>query len=117
MGSRFRAYIDGCRIYGGIERRNGNVINGIENNFELRIYPNPVSQFADITYQLQSDSKVSITLFDATGKVLSYITKNQSRQAGQHQIELDAFHLSTGIYYLKLQLDGNITTQKLIITK
>lgn len=116
-GSYFRAYIDGCIENIEIENRNGHEPNGVEDNLEVKIYPNPLSQFGNITYELPVDSKVSIMLFDAMGKRVNTLAENQLQQAGQYQLDFNATNLPNGIYYLKLQSNENHIINKLMVTK
>jgi len=116
-GSYFRAYIDGCSENIEIENRNGDEHNDVEDNLEVKIYPNPLSQFGNITYELPVDSKVSIMLFDAMGKRVNTLAENQKQQAGQHQLDFNVTNLPTGIYYLKLQSNENDIIKKLMVTK
>jgi len=121
-GSNFHAFIDGC---GGCAKTDHTINQNLrlnengfdEMDFELNIYPNPANQTASITYQLQKDEQVSIYIFDATGKQMKELIKNQIQQAGLHQLELDASNLPTGLYYLKLQSSKKVATKKLMIAK
>jgi len=116
-GSRFRAYIDGCREYNTIANRNDVSYNEIEDKSIIKIYPNPANQFANITYQLPADGNITIVLLNSTGKYITTLANNIQKPAGEHQLELNASNLPTGIYYLKLQSNEMNIVKKLMITK
>jgi len=114
-GSRFHAFIDGC---GGNAKLTSSTNNGFElDDFELNVYPNPVNQLANITYQLLEEEQISVYIFDATGKQVTTLAENQTQQIGQHQLELDASDLPAGIYYLHLTISNINSTKKVMITK
>jgi len=84
---------------------------------KVNVFPNPLADKANIVYNLEKQDNVTILLFNASGKQLNTIMENQTQQAGQHQIELNANDLATGIYYLQLQSKEINTIQKLVISK
>jgi len=116
QGSRFHAFIDGC---GGNAKINGeaNEMDAIENDIGLKIYPNPLSESANISYTLHEEDRVSIYLYDATGKTITTLAENQAQTVGKHQLELNASNLLTGIYYIKLQSNENHIIKKVMIAR
>ena len=114
LGSRFHAVIDGC---GGNEKINGEATSLDTNDIELKVYPNPLSETANISYRLADDAEVTISLFDSTGKQVNNLLEKQAKQAGEHQQKLDASNLPTGIYYLNLQSTQTNLIKKLMIAK
>jgi len=117
QGSRFHAFIDGCGGNRKISSDENQHLASIKNEMELNIYPNPTSHTANVSYTLLNKDEISIDIFDATGKMVTTLAKNQSQPAGKHQLELNATNLPTGIYYLKLQSNEMHIIKKLMITK
>jgi len=113
-GSRFHAFIDGCKVLSKTSPPR-NVYT--ENGLALSIYPNPFKRAAIINYQLENEDQATITLFDAIGKRLTTLAKNQPHKAGKHQLQFNAANLPTGIYYLKLQSNETNIIKKLMIAK
>ena len=76
--------------------------------FDLRIYPNPIS--ADIKpniyFELDIDTEVRFTLTDPSGKVLMEINKTFVAGAVNFPLDLDE-SLASGVYYLSATLDEN----------
>jgi len=111
--SNFLAIIDGC---GGEYRLEKSGLEVVQTN-NFKVYPNPVSAQAVISYELNSDSKVSFSLFDTTGKQITTLLQNEQKAAGLHQFNFNVSNLPTGIYYCIMQANEHIETQKVIITK
>jgi len=86
-------------------------------NEELQIYPNPLKDGASIYYNLKVADNITLTLFNATGKHLTTLAKNQQQSAGQHQVQLDANDLPAGLYYLQFTSANVNTTKKVMIAK
>jgi PKD repeat protein len=105
-------FIDDINITGvlGI-RENGS-------DFGFMLYPNPSSQTATLSYHLNNTSNTKIELVDLLGKQVMVID-NKSQTAGDYSIELSkgAYHINSGIYFVKLTVDNSIVTKKLIFTE
>ncbi|MGZ5242586.1 MAG: PKD domain-containing protein [Bacteroidia bacterium] len=73
---------------------------------EVKIYPNPFFKQTIIEYNLVTKSKVSISLIDINGRTIQLKSTNQ--ESGKHQFIFDAeqYRLSSGVYFVKLDLDG-----------
>jgi len=83
----------------------------------VNVFPNPLTDKANIVYNLEKDDNVTISLISASGQLVTTLVENQIQQAGQHQVVLNAVDLPTGIYYLKLQSTESNIIEKLVISK
>ncbi len=92
----------------------GNVSNG---GSLLNIAPNPFSGSSTVTYSLQSEQKVAMSLMDATGKLVATPLPAQTQSEGVYQFNLEAGSLPAGMYFLVLQLGEKRETKRLILTK
>ena len=85
--------------------------------YNLLVYPDPMSTEATISYYLPGEQSVNIGLYDITGRELKEIT-NANQQAGQHTINLNNENLSNGIYFIKMSSgNSSVITKKLIVIK
>lgn len=85
----------------------------LEHLFHFSLYPNPGYEQVAISYRLPASSKISIRLYQATGRMYQEINRgNQS--AGMHQLTLPA-NLPSGIYWVELRSSQGATTKKLVI--
>ncbi len=74
------------------------------------VYPNPVTDEATFTYELDVNATVSIQLFDAKGALVRTILGRSERQAGSQMEVLDLAGLPAGRYMLGLST-GDRTVQ------
>ena len=85
-------------------------------NEGLRIYPNPTSSEATISYRLDKDAQVSVRIFDISGRNIS--TQNLGkRNAGENSHTIHCGSLATGIYFIQIQSGNKTQNGKLVITK
>lgn len=80
------------------------------------IYPNPASLQAKIVYNIANDANARITIMDAMGKeVISVV--NGFHAQGQYTQGLDASQLPAGIYFCRLERNGEVSIKKFTIIK
>ena len=78
-------------------------VNFTELNGATFIYPNPVSENSVLEYSLTQAEEISIEIFDAQGKLVSTLQKNQLQTEGQHQQQLNLpNNLASGTYFIVL---------------
>jgi PKD repeat protein len=96
------------------------VISGIEeqeqSNFNLTAYPNPANNYATISYYLNTDADVRLSVSDITGRMISVIA-NDHRIRGKHTVSLDAENIESGIYLIQIEVNKRTETKKIIISK
>ena len=84
--------------------------------FELgQNQPNPFSGRTYINFSLAEKRKVTLTIFDSQGKLIKTVL-DETRDAGNHVIDLNLDMLSSGIYYYKL-VAGDFTGVKNMVVK
>ncbi|MBU6158280.1 MAG: T9SS type A sorting domain-containing protein [Bacteroidetes bacterium] len=87
--------------------------------FSMNVYPNPVGAQSMIRYELPQSGRVQLQLLNIQGQVMGQ--RNLGFQAkGVQTVELNALQLAgkqlpSGQYLLKLQLEKEAITQKVII--
>jgi hypothetical protein len=85
-------------------------------NFGLTVSPNPVTKTAVIDYELKTDGKVFIQLYDMKGSLVkTVISEDQSK--GKQTAFLSKSGLSAGTYLLKINSGSQAETKKIIITE
>ncbi|MDF2449143.1 MAG: hypothetical protein K0R26_1647 [Bacteroidota bacterium] len=74
--------------------------------------PNPFSKSSSVKFELAKDVKSAVfTVTDVMGRVIS--TENVGTTAGTHTVNLNT--LASGVYYYSLNVDGNVSTKKMIV--
>ena len=89
----------------------------------LPISPNPVRDYATISYVLKKSGQVRISLFDINGKE-QIILKNTYETNGDYTVNLDATALTNGIYFLRLNTslpnnhnEGVVVNRKIVVAR
>ena len=106
-------YIDDVNINGTV----GITENSID-NAGLIIYPNPSNGSCSVAYRLNKKATTKLEVVDVLGKKVAELT-NGSQPEGEYtfSISKEAQGLRNGIYFVRLSIDNESTTQKLIITQ
>lgn len=83
---------------------------------DISVHPNPVTNNANIEFNLDNNSNVNISLFDILGKKVMDI-HNGELNSGAHSIKLNSEYMQQGVYFVKLQMNNQIITKKILVTK
>ncbi len=79
----------------------------------LSISPNPSSTESFVNLELKSSSEVSMTIFNNIGQQV--VSRNYGKLDGRQILPIIVDGYETGIYFVKLTVNGKVTTQKLIV--
>ena len=79
-------------------------------------YPNPFNPSTTIRYDLQSRSHVVLAVFNTLGQQVTTL-QDAEQEAGVHEVRLDASHLSSGVYFCRLQAGDFTQTNRLLLVK
>ncbi|MFZ4592323.1 MAG: T9SS type A sorting domain-containing protein [Ignavibacteria bacterium] len=94
---------------------NSEITMGLPKKFNLsQNYPNPFNPSTKIDYELPTDSKVKVIIYDALGREVRTLV-NEDQKAGLYTIDFNAKDLSSGFYFYRLI--SNASGNELIITK
>ena len=85
-------------------------------NVQLNAYPNPFSSTLNAEFNLERSALVSIQLVGIAGNVVQSVATSQL-SSGNHKIEIKTDNLSSGFYILKLNLNGNSISKKVVLQK
>lgn len=78
-------------------------------------YPNPATDFLNISYSAQTESNVNIDLYSLAGTVVKQINPDRTAASSQNAT-IDVSDLSTGMYFVRIQSGNSIVTKKIQIT-
>jgi hypothetical protein len=86
-------------------------------------YPNPFNPTTTISFELQGESMVKLTVYDLLGKEVG-VLMNEKRSAGSQRYQFDGSRLASGVYFYRLEVSsltsrGNkfIDVKKMILVK
>ncbi len=104
---------DGSYEYSDVVEIEWRVFNSylLEQNF-----PNPFNPKTTIEFGIQNKSNVKITILNAIGEEVAVVL-NEEREAGFHQVELNAANLPSGVYFYQLRTGLFVETKKMILLK
>jgi len=71
------------------------------------VYPNPVSNTLNLELNMKYAEPVNIKIYDVTGKVVSETNTNIS--GGVQNMQIDASSLTSGLYFLRMEMIKNNT--------
>jgi len=74
-------------------------------NLALTAYPNPFNSTTHLSFNLQTDSEITITVLDIQGRTILRIT-DLNLKAGRQTIPLNFSSVSGGIYFAQITLSG-----------
>jgi|GEM_PF-764338 hypothetical protein len=84
-------------------------------------YPNPFNPTTKIDFDLPADSRISLKLYDLTGREVKVMLNGELRQAGYYTVELNANNLASGTYFYRFIENANgkdfIITKKMMLIK
>ena len=92
---------------------------GLDENMDagdIGIYPNPLVNQANISFNLNSASKADIAVFDLLGKQVAQVYAG-TLNAGHQNIKLDAESFEKGVYFVKINLNNQTFTKKIVISQ
>jgi len=88
----------------------------IEGSILEQVFPNPVSNTAEIRFSLQKPSGISLDISDSLGRKLENLS-NGYHKPGEYQCHWSVTSLPSGIYYLSLKTEDQLYVQRVIVKK
>jgi len=80
-------------------------------------YPNPFNASIVISYQLSAASLINLTVYDITGREAANLVDGYE-SAGNHEVIFDAKDLVSGVYFVRLTVDGGQSmVRKMVLLK
>lgn len=81
----------------------------------LQIAPNPANARASISYAVPDPERLSLKVYDATGRMVRNLASGSNRRIGA--VSLDLRDLAAGVYVVKLDTPRERFTKKLVIER
>ncbi|MEO0226771.1 MAG: FlgD immunoglobulin-like domain containing protein [candidate division WOR-3 bacterium] len=101
----------------GIEEGEAWKVN--DERFKLEVFPNPFYSSVQIKYALEKSSGVTLKIYNVAGECVK-ILMNAKQNAGVYEINWDGRDdkkrkLPKGIYFLRMETETYITTEKMVL--
>lgn len=75
-------------------------------DISVSAYPNPIVDNTIISFEVENDSKLSITLYDVKGRIITNSVLNKEVTSGNHTSKIDASNLASGVFFAKVTLEN-----------
>ena len=82
----------------------------------MQNYPNPFNNTTTIRYAVPEETFVQLEIFDIKGRLVETLT-SQSHQPGFYALQWSGRRAASGVYFIKLEADKTVLTQKMILLK
>lgn len=91
-------------------------ISTLKNYNLIQNYPNPFNPTTTITYEIESEGLITLTLYNTSGEEIAILV-NETKQPGYYSINFDGSSLSSGIYFYQLKTNTFVETKKMVLMK
>lgn len=112
----YTLWVDGVQFSPCDPPMTGILVNPAPDDFNLKVYPNPFSDFTNIFYELKSAQNIRLSILDISGKEISVIV-DRIVEPGSYNLQFHSGNLKPGVYVLKLVTNSKIILRKLIIVR
>ncbi len=79
-------------------------------------YPNPFNASTNITFSLKEASAVNLTVYNLLGEEVAELV-NGKLNAGEHSVTWNAGDYTSGVYFYKLNANGEDQTRRMVLLK
>ncbi len=79
------------------------------------LFPNPSKDYTEVQMNLSKKDQVSVKVIDLLGRVVAETTGTY--EFGSQKIKLNTERLTNGVYNVEINVGGNVSVQKLSISK
>ena len=83
--------------------------------YNYSVYPNPFSNYTTINYSLNTENRIEIKLVDVLGREIFILDENKKVGTYTIQINKNELQLTSGIYFLKIAIDDQNVSLKLVV--
>jgi hypothetical protein len=78
--------------------------------------PNPFNPRTNVQFELAESAHVTLEVYDSRGRHVRTLL-DDSRGPGLHQEVFDGRSMSSGVYHLRLQADGQVRTESMVLVR
>ncbi len=83
---------------------------------EVSVYPNPLAGQAQIAFSLDAPTEVRLAVYDVLGREVAVLADGQV-DAGSHAATFDAAELPSGVYLVRLEAGGQVTSHRVTVVR
>ncbi|NTW32811.1 MAG: T9SS type A sorting domain-containing protein, partial [Bacteroidetes bacterium] len=87
----------------------------LASSLNFNVFPNPMTESTEISFNLNSAENVIIDILDIVGKQINSIS-SKDFEAGQHNVIVNKNQFgASGFYFIKLSIGGEIFMRKIVV--
>jgi photosystem II stability/assembly factor-like uncharacterized protein len=79
-------------------------------------YPNPFNPITTIRYNLSEPGQVSVNIYNVLGNHIATLVHDY-KSCGEHSVVWNAGNEPSGVYYFQLNMNGKLSTRKMVLLK
>jgi hypothetical protein len=91
-------------------------LDELSNVANYKVYPNPSTGSVSLAFNLLNNANVSVQVTDALGNIV-HTEASTLMVAGEHNAAFNGANLADGMYFVNLNVDGEVITKRLTIVK
>lgn len=116
LGTHGRGFYSSADLYTAVNENDDIASN--DDNFvsNLNVYPNPLNNLGMLSFNLKTNSKVTLRVYNLVGAIVKTINLGELKE-GQHKERFDASNLSVGSYIISLESGTERSVAKFIVTR
>ncbi|NCC73603.1 MAG: T9SS type A sorting domain-containing protein [Sphingobacteriia bacterium] len=84
-------------------------------NFDIYLMPNPVNKTLQVVYHPKMEVELKAALFNSSGQLIMEFTNSSVTHTFNQTYDLSS--LAAGLYFLRIDCDGEQTLKKLVVAK
>lgn len=69
-------------------------------------YPNPFNPTTKIIYALPQEGRVSLKIYDLTGREIMKLVNSELKPAGTYDVRFNGANFASGIYFYRIEVEG-----------
>ncbi len=115
---------DSLNVFGQYALTGKDNLVGISNNTGIPLvfalhqnYPNPFNPSTSIQFDLPRDTRVTLRIYDITGRLVATLFNNELKTAGYYSVMFNANSYASGVYFYKIEAGPNVVSKKMVLVK
>ena len=95
------------------------LVSDIKNNLSeeshFSCFPNPANSVVNISYYLEDNKDISISIFNIYGEKIATVLENSKQNKGEHSFKYNVDKMPKGMYFIEFITNNEKTVKKIIV--
>jgi fermentation-respiration switch protein FrsA (DUF1100 family) len=89
-------------------------VSDAKNMIGMECFPNPIKNYTKLKFTLNNESYIRLAIYSSDGKLAATYC-NKWMAAGLHQLEINMSNMLPGVYYCRLESNGNFIHKIMLV--